>query len=147
MIIMKKLIISKSWIPGCRVVMTVMSILYLGVISNQVFSQNGSWVAPASTANIKNPYQGIEKATKDGKKLFAIYCAICHGNKGKGDGIAGMALNPRPSDFRKDIIQKQTDGAIFWKLTEGKAPMAAYKETLTEKQRWQLVNFIRTLKK
>jgi mono/diheme cytochrome c family protein len=59
--------------------------------------------------------------------------------------MAGMALKPRPADFSKDIIQNQTDGAIYWKLTEGKAPMAAYKETLTKEQRWQLVNFIRSL--
>jgi len=76
-----------------------------------------------------------------------MYCAICHGKKGKGDGVAGMALKPRPADFTKDVIQKQTDGAIYWKLTEGKAPMAAYKETLSEEQRWQLVNFIRSLRK
>jgi len=74
-------------------------------------------------------------------------CVICHGAKGKGDGIAGVSLNPKPGNFTIERIQSQTDGAIFWKLTNGKAPMAAYKEILTETQRWELVNYIRTFKK
>ncbi len=120
-------------------------LMIVGVSQNQVIGQNGNWTAPASADKMKNPYKGIEKSTLAGKQLYGQFCAICHGKKGKGDGVAGMALKPRPSNFTKDIVQKQTDGAIYWKMTEGKAPMAAYKETLTEKQRWQLVNFIRSL--
>ena len=40
---------------------------------------------------------------------------------------------------------QQTDGAIFWKLTEGKTPMPAWGETLSEEQRWSVVNYVRTL--
>ncbi len=115
------------------------------ISQNELTAQNGNWTAPKSADSYKNPYEGNQKATLTGKKLYGQFCAICHGNKGKGDGMAGMALKPRPADFTKDNIQSQTDGAIYWKLTEGKAPMAAYKETLTEQQRWQLVNFIRSL--
>ena len=81
----------------------------------------------------------------EGRKLYASYCASCHGDKGKGDGLAGMTLKPRPANFKKDALQAQSDGAIFWKITEGRAPMAAYKGALTEEQRWQLVNYIRQL--
>ena len=129
-----------------RAVLLFTTVLLVGMFQNAGYSQS-NWQAPASADNIKNPYKGNEKATLAGKKLFAQYCAICHGNKGKGDGMAGMALKPRPANFTKDAVQLQTDGAIYWKMTEGKAPMAAYKETLTEEQRWQLVNFIRSLKK
>lgn len=120
-------------------------LMTLGILQNPLFGQNGDWTAPESADNITNPYKGMKNATLEGKKLYTQYCAICHGKKGKGDGVAGMALKPRPSNFKKDIVQNQTDGAIYWKLTEGKAPMASYKETLTRKQRWQLVNFIRSL--
>jgi len=44
-------------------------------------------------------------------------------------------------------VQNQSDGAIYWKITNGNPPMASYKETLTEEQRWQLVNYIRELKR
>ena len=105
------------------------------------------WKAPASAKSIKNPLKGDVKATNEGKKLYASMCAICHGNKGKGDGVAGMTLNPRPANFTKPVVQDQTDGEIYWKITNGRAPMAAYKDILTEEQRWQLVNYIRTFKK
>jgi mono/diheme cytochrome c family protein len=122
-------------------------LLLLGSFNNLLLGQTGTWTAPASAEKLKNPLQGIEKATMAGKTLYKQYCEICHGKKGRGDGVAGMALKPRPANLAKDIIQKQSDGAIYWKMTEGKAPMASYKEALTEEQRWQLVNFIRSLKK
>ncbi len=130
-----------------RVTLVFASIMVTGVFNNNLYSQNGSWVAPKSADSYKNPFSGDEKAAVAGKKLYTKMCAICHGNKGKGDGIAGMALQPRPSNFTKDDVQNQTDGAIFWKMTVGKAPMASYKETLTEEQRWQLVAFIKSLGK
>ena len=42
-------------------------------------------------------------------------------------------------------VKKQSDGALFWKLTEGKAPMPAYDKTLSETDRWQVINYLRTL--
>ncbi|MBL1280099.1 MAG: c-type cytochrome [Fluviicola sp.] len=106
-----------------------------------------NWIAPASANKLKNPYKGSASATAKGKKLFKQMCAICHGNYGKGDGMAGASLTPRPTNFHIAKVQNQSDGAIFWKLTEGRAPMASYKTILTKEQRWQLVSFIRTFKK
>lgn len=105
------------------------------------------WKAPTSVDNIKNPLMGDMKAAEKGKKIYKQMCVICHGDKGKGNGIAGASLNPRPADFTAENIQDQSDGAIYWKLTEGRTPMAAYKDILKEEQRWQLVNYLRTLKK
>ncbi|MCF6184456.1 MAG: cytochrome c [Bacteroidales bacterium] len=105
------------------------------------------WVAPKSADNNKNPFSGNEEAVKIGKKLYKQNCAICHGNKGVGDGLAGMSLKPKPSNLTTAEFNKQTDGAIFWKLTEGKSPMPSYKTTFSEKQRWQIVNYLRSIKK
>jgi mono/diheme cytochrome c family protein len=112
-----------------------------------VYQQNSEWKAPVSANQLKNPIKGNVSATEEGKKLYKQMCAICHGNTGKGDGMAGMSLNPRPANFTTEKVQSQTDGAIYWKLTEGRSPMASYKNILKEEQRWQLVNYIRTLKK
>lgn len=109
--------------------------------------QTGEWKAPASADKLKNPLFANSAATQKGKKLYKQMCAICHGNSGKGAGMAGMSLNPRPSDFTSAKLQNQSDGAIYWKMTEGRTPMASYKDILKEEQRWQLVNYIRTLKK
>ncbi len=105
------------------------------------------WKAPPEADITENPFRNDVKAAVAGKKVYMQMCAICHGDKGKGDGIAGTALNPRPVNFTDEGIQSQTDGAIFWKLTVGRPPMAGYKDILTVEQRWQLINFIRTYKK
>lgn len=109
----------------------------------QIMNAQSKRTAPASADKVQNPYKGNGTATSEGKKLFTQLCVICHGNKGKGDGLAGMNLNPRPANFTSSKVQSQTDGAIYWKLTEGKPPMAPYKQALTDQQRWQLVNYIR----
>lgn len=115
-------------------------------MTNLVQAQT-AWVAPKEADQLKNAFVGKEDAIKKGKKLYAQNCTICHGNKGKGDGMAGAALKPKPANFTLESVQSQTDGAIFWKMSEGRSPMAAYKGILSEEQRWQLVAYIRTLKK
>ena len=142
---MKKNNFNRNTQTVIRTLFVFFFLLAFGVTQNQIFGQNGNWTAPTSANKMKNPYAGNEKATLAGLKLYKQFCAICHGKKGKGDGAAGMALKPRPSNFTKKIVQQQTDGTIYWKITEGKPPMATYKETLTEEQRWQLVNYIRSL--
>ena len=124
---------------------SVILCLFLGGTTATVAYGQKTWTAPANTNSYKNPYEGNPDATAAGKKLYQQFCAICHGNKGKGDGLAGMTLKPRPSNFTSKPVQSQADGAIYWKITEGNAPMASYKATLTEQQRWQLVNYIRQL--
>ncbi|MCF6364817.1 MAG: cytochrome c [Bacteroidales bacterium] len=109
--------------------------------------QTDEWVAPKSADNNKNPFSGNEEAAKFGKKLYKQNCAICHGNKGMGDGLAGMSLKPKPTNLTTENFNKQSDGAIFWKLTEGNSPMPSYKKTFTEKQRWQVVTYLREIKK
>ncbi len=105
------------------------------------------WLAPQSAKSMDNPLQGNAAATAEGKKIFNQFCAVCHGDKGKGDGIGGTTLNPKPRNFSLPKTQDQADGEFFWKLTEGRPPMASYKNILTATQRWQLVNYIRTFKK
>ena len=109
------------------------------------FGSNSSWKAPPEADKLKNPFQKDKDIWKKGEATFKNLCVICHGEKGQGDGIAGMALNPKPANLTAERVQSQTDGAIFWKMTNGNPPMASYKETLTEEQRWQLVKFIRHL--
>jgi mono/diheme cytochrome c family protein len=109
--------------------------------------QKEEWKAPKEADALKNPLKESTEASLAGQKLYNNMCAICHGNKGKGDGMGGMSLKPRPTNITTAKTQLQTDGAIYWKITEGRAPMASYKTILSEEQRWQLVNYIRKLKK
>lgn len=121
--------------------------LFLCLLFLAASSQKQKFPAPASADALVNPLKANAQATLEGKKVYIQYCAPCHGNKGKGDGIAAPGLPKPPADHTSEFVQKQTDGALFWIISEGNNPMPIYKGTLTETQRWQLVNFIRTLAK
>ena len=106
---------------------------------------NNPWIAPAEADTMINPFKGDQGATDAGKLTFTKMCVVCHGDKGKGDGIAGANLTPHPANFTEERVIKETDGAIYWKLTSGKSPMASYKLALSDEKRWQLVNYIRKM--
>lgn len=128
-------------------IMMAAIIAALGFSSSKTNLGNAPWVAPPEADKLVNPLKGNAAATAEGKKTFTQFCVPCHGDKGKGDGVAGLALNPRPANYTLPNIQQETDGDFFWKMSEGRPPMASYKTILTETQRWQLVNYIRELGK
>lgn len=125
---------------------TTASVMFFSLIGFNSFAQE-KWVAPPSADKIANPFKGDANAAVNGKRTFKMLCVICHGAKGKGDGMGGAGLTPKPTDLTSGDVQSQTDGAIFWKLTQGRPPMAAYETAIPEKKRWELINYIRTLKK
>jgi len=100
------------------------------------------WKAPVAAKTLKNPAKGIG----DAKNVIAINCAACHGAGGRGDGVASAALQPKPMDWSSPAVQSDTDGELFWKITNGRGAMPAWTQ-LPETERWQIVNYIRTLKK
>jgi mono/diheme cytochrome c family protein len=110
-------------------------------------AQSKTWVAPKEADNLKNPLAGNTEILPYAKVIYTTYCGPCHGNKGKGDGIAAAGLSKKPADHTSDYVQKQTDGALYWMITTGRNPMPSYKTTLPDNQRWELVNYIRTLAK
>lgn len=125
----------------------VAGLIILVLIFDGAIAQNKPWVAPSTADNLKNPVAGNAAALAEGKTMYAANCSPCHGQKGKGDGPAAGGLNPRPADHTSEAVQNQTDGAIFWKLSEGRMPMPSYKKIFTDDQRWALVTYIRTLAK
>ncbi len=133
--------LSKFKVPLCMIFTLAMLSLY----SANVHAQSKAWVAPNDAASIKNPLAGNTGILNDAKKLYISTCAPCHGRKGRGDGVAAAALNPKPADHTSEAVQKQTDGALFWMMSQGRNAMPQYKNVLTETQRWELVDYIRTL--
>jgi mono/diheme cytochrome c family protein len=106
--------------------------------------QKDKWTAPADADKKTNPVASNAKSLETGKALFGTNCKSCHGTKGKGDGPKSSELDKAPNDFTKADFQKQTDGALFYKITEGKKPMPSFKKELTEEQRWTVINYLRT---
>lgn len=117
------------------------------LIAPSSFSQTHPWVTPKLAQNTKNPIAPNASTLSDGKVLYATNCSPCHGDKGKGNGPAAQALTPKPADHTSATVQSESDGSLFWKLTEGRSPMPSYKAALSDKQRWELVAYIRTLAK
>lgn len=107
----------------------------------------GKWNAPPAADTIKNLYPFDSLTVAKGADTYELYCKLCHGDAGYGDGPAGAAMDIKPANFHLKELQDQKDGVLFWKLTNGRGMMAPYKEILTVEQRWQLVNFIRELPK
>ena len=120
-------------------------LLCLCLISFGVFAQD-NWVAPLDAKEIVNPYSGNQIAAQKGEMLFQKLCWTCHGKSGLGDGPAGKNLKPQPKNFRLNSVQDQSDGELYWKISNGKGMMLPYKHSLSEEQRWQLVNYIRSFK-
>jgi mono/diheme cytochrome c family protein len=79
-----------------------------------------------------------------GKKIFEAKCAPCHGKTGKGDGPAAVAITPKLSDLRHSAGDHSA-GNLAWKIAVGRAPMPAWKGTLSEAQIWDVVNYIKSL--
>ena len=80
--------------------LVVVAVLLLSGGEPGSFNTQGSapWVAPASEKAKKNPLPNDKKTIEQGEKLAKVNCASCHGNKGKGDGPAAIALNPKPAN-------------------------------------------------
>jgi len=123
----------------------VLSLAFLSFIG--ISTQEDRWKAPVKSKELKNPVKASAKAqsSKRGAKIFKTRCMICHGTHGKGDGIGGKALIPKPQNLRLKMVQSQTDGEIFWKITNGRNDMIKWGPILSEEQRWDLVNYVRTL--
>lgn len=132
-----------------NVIISCICLMSVCIVMNpdSVQAQSKPWFVPKEAASVHNPLAGNAASVKTGKELYVTYCTPCHGNKGKGDGIAAASLKPKPADHTSAAIQAESDGSLFYKLSEGRTPMPQYKAALNENQRWALINYIRTLAK
>lgn len=104
-----------------------------------------SWKAPAKERKMKNPIPNTPESRSRAQKIYVDKCASCHGVRGDGNGEMAKALDPHPSDFTdRHMMKEMTDGEIFWKITTGKGPMPSYQKELTENERWDMVNYIKS---
>ncbi len=130
------------WLGSTGGIVAVMAVLALGT---GVWAQ-GKWVAPPEAKNVKNPVAKSDKVVSGAKKMAEANCVACHGAKGVGDGPAAAALPVKPANWTSPTVQSESDGEIFWKISNGRGPMPPWKH-LSENDRWALVHYIRTFKK
>lgn len=105
---------------------------------------------PAFIPNIgapENPVPADDISISRGATLYAINCAMCHGVTGEGNGQVAALLANKPANLTTlDVTQNKSDGALFLTLTNGVTDrMPPMIENLTVRDRWDVINYIRTL--
>jgi glucose/arabinose dehydrogenase len=94
--------------------------------------------APASAQAMKNPYEGQQTAVLGGRRLYALNCLSCHGKTGGGTGNVPSLIDGK--------LETATPGEVFWFITKGDKDngMPSWAQ-LPEKQRWQVVSYVKSL--
>ena len=95
----------------------------------------------------ENPVPADDVSLQRGHTLFTINCIMCHGETGEGNGPIAALIANKPANLTSIITQSKVDGALFMTITNGvEGRMPPMVENLTVRDRWDLVNYIRTLK-
>jgi mono/diheme cytochrome c family protein len=111
------------------------------------FGQQGDWSRGlGAAANLRNPTVPSSEAVSRGRATFRERCIACHGDRGRGDGAAGLPLDPKPADLVLHVPQ-HTDGELYYMVSVGfpQSAMPPWRGVLTEQQRWELVHYLRVL--
>ena len=95
----------------------------------------------------ENPRPADEASLARGAELYTINCQMCHGATGQGNGsISAFLINFKPANLTSPLIKAFSDGQIFMTITNGVPErMPALNENLTVSERWDVVNYVRTL--
>ncbi|HEY0676938.1 MAG TPA: cytochrome c [Chitinophagaceae bacterium] len=106
------------------------------------------WPVPDKNAKVANPVAMDDESLKTGKAVWAKHCQSCHGKTGKGDGSKAAQLKTAAGDFTKAEVQKQTDGALYYKIVEGRDDMPGFKKKIPDTEDiWAVVHYMRGFKK
>jgi len=99
-----------------------------------------------ATTELKNPLEVTEKNLTQGKKLYTIYCSVCHGDKGNGQGILVKREKFMGIPSYADKGRKITEGNIYHTMMYGLNAMGSHASQTSEKDRWQIVMHVLDLK-
>ena len=105
------------------------------------------WPVPAEYKNKKNAVAQDAEVLASGKALFNKNCASCHGKKGLGDGPKANSCETFAGDFSSAAFQSQTDGELYFKTALGRDEMPGYEKKLGAEAIWEMVHYMRTMKK
>lgn len=108
-----------------------------------------------------NPVPADDVSIARGAELYTIHCQMCHGADGRGTGtIAAFLVKKKPADLTSEVVQAKSDGSWFLTISYGifnpnnslfpdvefSGQMPPLNENLTVRERWDVVNYLRTLK-
>jgi len=119
--------------------------IFAAIIICFKYSYSQKWETPTDKKDKISPIKFNESTINEGEAIFAKNCQSCHGNPGQGNFL--KSLNPQPPDPASKEFQEQTDGELFFKITTGRAIMPAFKNILSEKERWKVISYFRSFNK
>lgn len=125
------------------ILLTLLCVISLNANAQYSVSKN----IPEEAKELTNPYSGDKSLVKPGSWVYQKYCWVCHGNNGMGNGPMAGDIKTQPVNFNNSDIVQKTDGQLFWRITNGGENMQPYKEVISDKERWMVVNYIRSLQK
>lgn len=114
------------------------TILLILLISLHVSAQ--VWVVPAENEGKKSPFAFSDSTRKAGADIYVANCKSCHGDPGKNNVIQLVPIPPDPASAK---MQANSDGALQYKLLQGRGTMPSFKNTLTPTDLWIVISYIR----
>ena len=107
------------------------------------------WKVPSEYKSKKNPVETSKKSLQYGKELYDMSCASCHGSKGEANGVKSKNMGIDMFDLTKAEYQdKFTDGEIYYQSFIGRYRWHDFRNVIEdEEDRWNVVNYVRSLKK
>ena len=100
---------------------------------------------PARDARRKNPIPADDGSRASGKGIYTGNCAPCHGATGNGKGAVAYLQELPPKDLTDSKFNQDSDGTLYWKISNGHRPMPKFENLLPDESRWNVVNYLRTL--
>lgn len=137
----------RRWFVGAALIAFVPSTAAILVAGQHEHPATGAHRHPAAE-KLKNPVAADATSIAAGSKAYAKHCSECHGDTGKGDGMMGDDLDPKPPDLTDaDWKHGSSDGEIFTVIQHGVkgTGMKAFARKLTAHQTWDVVNYIRSV--
>lgn len=93
----------------------------------------------------ENPIPPDPASLQRGRILYELHCGLCHGPAGRGDGPLAAYFSRTPEDLVGQQAAAEFDASVYLVIQQGFGQMPPLAENLTVRERWDVINYVRTL--